>query len=352
MTQRLPAVTGWGHYLPDKVVTNKDLEVLVDTTADWIKTRTGIAQRRQAHIDEATSSMCIIAARRALARARLAAKDLDLVICATTTPDFLLPATACIIQEKIAAVRAGAFDINTACTGFLNGLIVAAQFIQAGTCRRVLVVAGETLTRFINWQDRNSAVLFGDGAGAAVLEASDQDGGILGSVLGCRGDVDHLLSIEGGGAARPATHNTVSSGDHFIRMRGKDVFKVAVRSMNQAARETLARAKLTPDDIRKVIPHQANLRIMEATQEMLGLPLDKMYVNVDRYGNTGASSVAIALSEFADIDPLQPGDHLLLVAFGGGLTWASVVIRWANVDAVIAQREARLTGAAKAAALI
>jgi 3-oxoacyl-[acyl-carrier-protein] synthase-3 len=339
MTKRHLALTGWGHYVPDKVVTNKDLESLVKTTAEWIQSRTGIAERRQANIDETTSTMCLTAARRALSRARLPAKDLDLVICATTTPDCLLPATACIIQEQLGAINAGAFDLNTACTSFLYGLIVGGQFIQAGTCRRVLVVAGETLTRFTNWQDRNTCVLFGDGAGAVVLEATDQEGDLLGSVLGCRGDVDHVLAIEAGGSARPASHATVTAGDHYIRMRGNDVFRLAVRSMNQAARDTLAKANLGPADIRKVIPHQANLRIMHATQQMLGLPREAMFVNVDRYGNTGASSVAIALSEFLDTETVQPGEHLLLVAFGGGLTWASTVLRWANVDAIIAERE-------------
>jgi 3-oxoacyl-[acyl-carrier-protein] synthase-3 len=355
MTKRHLAVTGWGHYVPDRILTNKDLEALIgNTSAEWIQTRTGIAERRQANIDESTLTMSLAAARRALSRARLAAKDLDLVICTTTTPDCLLPATACLIQEQLGAVSAGAFDLNTACTGFLYGLITGAQFIQAGTCRRVLLVAGETLTRFTNWQDRNTCVLFGDGAGAVVLEEAEHEGDILGSVLGCRGDVDHLLAIEAGGAARPASHGTVAAGDHFIRMRGNDVFRLAVRSMNQAARDTLAKAGLSPTDIRKVIPHQANLRIMRATQEMLGLPPGSMFVNVDRYGNTGASSVAIALSEFLDTEPVQPGDHLLLVAFGGGLTWASTVVRWANVDAIVGERQERPAAAAtsKSPALI
>jgi 3-oxoacyl-[acyl-carrier-protein] synthase-3 len=347
MTQPHVALTGWGHYVPEKVLANKHFEELVETSAEWIQTRTGIAERRIARPDETTSSMSLLACRQALTRARLSAKDLDLIICATTTPDCLLPATACVIQEKLGAARAMAFDLNTACTGFLSGLIVAAQFIHAGTCRRILVVAGETLTRFINWQDRNTCVLFGDGAGAVVLEATEQEeGNILGSVFGCRGDVHHWLSIEAGGAARPASPDTIAAGDHYIRMRGNDVFRMAVRSMNQAARDTLAKAALTSADIRKVIPHQANLRIMKATQEMLGLPPEAMYVNVDRYGNTGASSVAIALSEFLDTEPPQPGDNLLLVAFGGGLTWASTVVRLPNIEAVIAEREARPAGAA------
>jgi 3-oxoacyl-[acyl-carrier-protein] synthase-3 len=333
------AITGWGHYLPEKVLTNRELEAAVGTSDEWIRTRTGIRERRIAGPGEATASMCITAAQRALASAELSGADLDLVICATTTPDHLLPPTACIVQQGLGATRAGAFDLNSACTGFLYGLVMGSQFIQAGTYRRVLVVAGETLSRFVDWQDRRTCVLFGDGAGAVVLEATEQPSGPLGSVLGCHGDVEHLLAIEGGGSAKPASVATVEAGEHYLTMRGHEVFKFAVRSMIQAAGEALARADRTFTDLRMVIPHQANVRILKASQEALALPWEKFFVNVDRYGNTGAASVPIALSEYLTTGAVQPGDNLLLVAFGGGLTWAATVVGWADVPAIIARRD-------------
>ncbi len=336
---RYAAVTGWGHYVPEKVLTNKDLEGLVETNDEWIRSRTGISERRVAASHETTSSMATEAAKRALARARLAAIDLDLVICASTTPDHLMPATACLVQEHIGAVNAGAFDLNAACTGFLAALIAGSQFIQSGTYDRVLVVAGETLSRFVNWKDRNTCILFGDGAGAVILEKTDEPAGLLSSVLGSQGAGGSLLAIQGGGAARPATPDTLSSGEHYITMHGNEIFKFAVRSMGQAALEALSKANLQSSAVRKVIPHQANVRILKATQEALGLPWESVFVNVDKYGNTSASSIAIALSEFLDVEPPEPGDNLLFVAFGGGLTWGSAVLRWADVGAMMAERE-------------
>jgi 3-oxoacyl-[acyl-carrier-protein] synthase-3 len=336
--QRAVAITGWGHYVPDRILTNRELESLVDTSDEWIRTRTGIQERHIAAPGETTSSMCVLAARKALERASLASAEVDLVICATTTPDHLVPATACLVQKRIGAVRAGAFDVNAACTGFLYALTVGAQFIQAGTCRRVLVVGGETMSRFTNWKDRNTCILLADGAGALVLEATDQPCGFLSSVLGCDGDTGHLLAIEAGGSAKPATTDTVARGEHFLAMRGSEVFKLAVRAMTQAAREALLKANLSFTDIRMVIAHQANVRILNAVQEGLGLPREKFYVNLDRFGNTAAASVPSALSEFLTNAPVEPGENLLLAAFGGGLTWASVVIRWADVKAIIAAR--------------
>jgi 3-oxoacyl-[acyl-carrier-protein] synthase-3 len=337
--QRFAAVTGWGHCVPDKVLTNQDLEKLVATTDDWIKTRTGISTRHIAGAADTTSSLCAVAAERALKRARLPARELDLVICATTTPDQLLPATACLVHEKIGAVHAGAFDVNSACTGFVQALIIGVQFIQTGTCRRVLVVAGEILSRFLNWQDRTTCILHGDGAGAVVLEATAQKCGVLGVDLGCRGDRDNLLTIPAGGSAQPATAETIAAGAHYVSMRGNEVFKQAVRSMSQAATLSLARARVSIDEIHKVIPHQANLRIVQATRHMLGLPEEKVFLNLDRRGNTGSASIPLALSEYLDAEMPQPGAKLLLVAFGGGLTWASAVLSWADVAAVIAHRE-------------
>jgi 3-oxoacyl-[acyl-carrier-protein] synthase-3 len=335
---RHAAITGWGSYLPERIMSNRDLEALVDTSDEWIRTRTGICKRHIAGAGEVTSSMCARAAERALACARLSAADVDLVICATTTPDCLLPATGCLVQQRIGATHAGAFDLNSACTGFLQGLIVGAQFIQGGTCQRVLVVAGETLSRFLNWKDRDTCVLFGDGAGAVVLEATDQQNGVLSTVFGCRGDAGHILAIEGGGSARPASAQTLASDAHFVAMRGNELFKLAVRSMSHAATEALAKASVAVSNLRKVIPHQANVRIIRAVQDALALPTEKVFVNVDHCGNTGSASVAIALAEFLAKETVEPGDNLLLAAFGGGLTWAAALYSWADVDAIVARR--------------
>jgi 3-oxoacyl-[acyl-carrier-protein] synthase-3 len=325
------ALTGWGHYVPTRVLSNPDLETLVDTSEEWIRSRTGICGRRLAGPGETTASMCVQAAQCALARAGIEPPDVDLVICATTTPDHLLPATACIVQEQLRATHAGAFDLNSACTGFLNSLIVGSQFIRAGTCKRVLVVAGETLSRFVNWKDRDTCVLFGDGASAVVLEATTEECGVISSVMGCRGDAGHLLAIEAGGSAQPTTAATVAAGQHYVRMRGAEVFRLAVRAMSEAARAALIQAGLSAEDVAVVVPHQANTRIIDAVRQTLGLPPEKVFVNVDRFGNTGAASVGIALSEVLDRGAVTPGDHLLLVTFGGGLTWSSAVIRWADI---------------------
>lgn len=347
---RHAAITGWGHYVPERTLTNKQLEALVETSDEWIRSRTGIGERRLAAANETTASMCIRAAEQALDRARLAAWDVDLIICGTTTPDTLLPATGCLVQDRLGAANAGAFDLNAACCGFLYGLITGSQFIQAGTCQRVLVVAGETLSRFTNWKDRGSCILFGDGAGAVVLEATDKSVGVRAAVLGCRGDADGMLTIPAGGSAKPASAATLGADEHTIHMRGNEVFKVAVRGMVQSATTSLAKAGLTATNLRKVLVHQANLRILKATQGALKLPDEKMFVNIERYGNTGAASLGIALSEFLTADPTQLGDELLLLAFGGGLTWASAVVRWADVEAVIREREGKADPARKQAA--
>ncbi|MCI0378369.1 MAG: ketoacyl-ACP synthase III [Gemmataceae bacterium] len=337
------AITGWGWHSPEHTLSNHDLEKLVDTTDSWIRSRTGIRERRVVEPGETTSTMCLAAAEKALSSAELKAQDLDLVLCATTTPDFLLPATACLVQQHLGAERAGAFDLNAACSGFVYGITVASQFIQAGTYRRVLVAAGECLTRFTNWQDRNTCILFGDGAAAVVLEATKQNAGVLSAVLGSHGDTEGLLSIEGGGSAHPASVETVAAGMHHIRMRGNEVFKKAVRMMVQSAQEAMRIAKLTQRDLDLVVPHQANSRILSATQESLGIDADKMFINLDRLGNTGAASVPLALAELASANRLKVGDNLLLVAFGGGLTWAAAVVRWADIAAIKRERARRLT---------
>lgn len=335
------AVTGWGSSLPRKIVTNQDLERFVDTNDEWIRSRTGISQRRVASEGETSLTMGLAAAREALARAQLSPRDIDLVIFASTTPDYLIPSTACLIQQHLGASHAGAFDLNAACTSFIYGLSVGSQFIKTGAYRRVLIVSAECLSRYVNWNDRSTCVLFGDGAGAVVLEAASQPGGVLSFVLGSRGDVEKMLVVEAGGAALPASAQTIADGSHLLKMRGNEVFKVAVRNMAQAAREALDKAGLTLDDIKAVIPHQANLRIISATQDLLGIPPEKLFVNVDRFGNTGAASIPIAIAEYLGDREAEEGDNFLFVAFGGGLTWAAAAVRWVDIPAV---RRSRLSG--------
>lgn len=332
------AITGWGWHCPTQTLDNHAIEKLVDTSDEWIRSRTGIIERRVAGPGETSANMGLIAAREALERAQLSAVDLDLVIFASTTPDFLLPASACLIQQQLGAKHASAFDLNAACSGFIYALTVGSQFIRTGMYRRVLVVTGEVLSRFTNWHDRNTCVLFGDGAAAVVLEATTQPAGVLSTVLGSRGDVEGMLTIEAGGGARPATAETVAAGDHFVRMRGNEVFRMAVRNMVHAARDALEKADLTLDELRVVIPHQANSRIITATQDSLGIDPAKVFVNVDRYGNTGAASVGLALGEYMEQQGLRTGDNVLLVAFGGGLTWGAAVVRWADVAAIRQER--------------
>jgi 3-oxoacyl-[acyl-carrier-protein] synthase-3 len=332
------AMTGWGSCLPEKILTNADLEKLVDTSDEWIRSRTGIRERRLAAPSESSASLGLAAARRALDCAQLPAADLDLVIFTATAADYLLPASSCLIQQQLGATRAAAFDLNTACSGFVYSLTTAAQFIQSGMYRRILVVAGETLTRFVNWKDRGTCILFGDGGAAAVLEATDQDAGLLSSVLGSRGDVEKNLVIEAGAAAMPATEATLAAGNHFLKMRGNEVFKLAVRNMTHSAREAIEKAGLTLGDLRAVIPHQANSRILIATQEALAIPLEKFHINVDRFGNTGAASIGIAWTEYLEQKSAQAGDVFALLAFGGGFTWGASIYRWPDVEAIRSRR--------------
>jgi 3-oxoacyl-[acyl-carrier-protein] synthase-3 len=331
-------VTGWGFYVPERVVTNHELAGKVDTTDEWIRNRTGIRERRFAADGESTSTMCVEAARRALETSRMDASDLDLILCATTTPDQLLPATACAVQNQLGASRAGAFDINAACTGFLTAFITGSQFIRAGTCRRVLVVAGETLSRFLNWQDRNTCILFGDGAGAIVLEASREEAGLISSAFGCDGASGKLITIEAGGSARPASLISVQESRHCVAMQGKEIFRLAVRSMSECGARALAQASVSSESLKAVIAHQANERIIRATQQTLGLPWESFYVNVDRFGNTGSAALAIALAEFLGTKSVGIRDDILLTVFGGGLTWAAAVYRHANVAGLVGKR--------------
>jgi 3-oxoacyl-[acyl-carrier-protein] synthase III len=276
--------------------------------------------------------MCAAAGQMALSRAAMDASEVQLILCATTTPNHLLPATACLVQREIGATKAGAFDVSAGCTGFLSALIAGTQFIRSGAYERVLIVAGETLSRFLNWNDRNSCILFGDGAGAVVLGSQDRECGILSFAMASCGDQEGLLTIKAGGSAHPATTATVAAGDHFVAMRGNEIFRLAIRAMTNQSREVVAMAGIQMSSLRAVIGHQANERILRGVQEGLGLTWDSFILNVDRYGNTGAASVAIALSEYLSGTTVRDGDNILLTVFGGGLTWASVVFRHFGAD--------------------
>jgi len=310
------------------VLTNADLEKMVDTTDEWIVTRTGIKERRIAPDWMCTSDMGTEAARRAMEQAGVREDDIDLIICATITPDMPFPATACLIQKKLGAKRAAAFDMEAACSGFLYGLEIGQQFIASGTYDTVLVVGAEKLSTIVDWQERQTCVLFGDGAGAAVLRSRGEEHGILTTCMGADGTQADILLMPGGGARYPATKESVSAGMHYLKMSGKEVFKNAVQAMQTAAEEALKRCNVVIDDIKCVIPHQANVRILEALADRLGAPMERVYVNLHRYGNVSAASVAIALDEAAREGRFQRGDLILLVVFGSGLTWASCVIRW------------------------
>lgn len=321
-------IVGTGSFLPDRVLTNADLEKMVDTTDDWIVTRSGIRERRIAPPDMCTSDMGAAAARRALDQAGIRAEEVDLIICATLTPDMPFPATACLIQQKIGAKRVAAFDMEAACSGFLYGLEIGQQFITSGTYDTVLVVGAEKLSTIVDWHDRSTCVLFGDGAGAAILRSRGTEHGILTTCMGADGAQAEILLMPGGGARNPASRETVNAGLHYLKMSGKEVYKQAIMAMQTAAAEALRKCNLTINDIKCVIPHQANLRIIHAIAERLGAPMEKVYVNLHRYGNVSAASVAIALDEAAREGRFQRGDLILLVVFGSGLTWAACVIQW------------------------
>lgn len=314
--------------MPDRLLTNADLEKMVDTSNEWILTRTGIRERRIADVHTCTSDMGAEAARRALEQAKIKAQEVDLIICATITPDMPFPATACLIQEKLGATRAACFDIEAACSGFLYALEIGQQFIASRTYETVLVIGAEKLSAIVDWNDRQTCVLFGDGAGAAVLRSGGSQHGLLTTCMGADGSQANILCMPGGGAKHPASQASVNARLHYLKMAGKEVFKNAVAAMATAAREALNRCHLTMKDIALVIPHQANVRIIDAIAERLGAPKEKVYVNVDRFGNTSAASVAIALDEATRTGRIQRGDLILMVVFGAGLTWAACVIEW------------------------
>lgn len=321
-------ISGLGKYLPRRILTNQDLERMVETNDEWIVDRTGIRERRIAADDETASTMGAEAARMALAMAGVQGQDIDLVIAASTTPDGLFPSVASLIQHAVGARNAGAFDINAACVGFISGLATASQFIAAGSCRRVLVVGTDVLSRIVDWSDRGTCVLFGDGAGAVLVEASDR-GGPLSFVLRSDGAAHDILYAPG--PCGPA--GSAPPGRYYVHMDGQPVFKFAVNAMETSTREALAACGLGVGDVDLLVPHQANLRIINATARALRLPLQKAMVNVDRYGNTSSASIPMALQEAWEQGRLHDGDRVVLVGFGGGLVWGAMVLEWASVPA-------------------
>ena len=325
---RSVSITGVGSYVPERVLTNADLEKIVETTDDWITSRTGIRERRIARDNEATSDLAVVAAQRALAAAGITADQVELIIVATITPDMQFPSTACLVQHRLGAHRAAAFDLGAACSGFVYALDVASHFVASHTYNTVLVIGAEKMSSVVDWTDRNTCVLFGDGAGAAVLQNRPNAHGLLTTCLGSDGGKASLLELPGGGSACPASVDSVTKRLHFLRMDGKETFKNAVNAMVAATHEALSRCGVTVAEVKCIIPHQANHRIMSAVAERIGAREDQLFVNVDRYGNTSAASVAIALDEAVSQGRIVRGDLVLMVVFGAGLTWGAALIEW------------------------
>jgi 3-oxoacyl-[acyl-carrier-protein] synthase-3 len=330
MKRPFAELVGTGRYTPVKVLTNADLERLVDTSDEWIVERTGIRERHIAGPDETVAQMSRVAADQVLADAGLGPLDLDAIVMGTASPDRLLPSSACDLQALLGAENAAAFDVQAACSGFLYGLTVAEGLVSSGMARNVLVIGAERLSTITDYQDRSTCILFGDGAGATLVRPTTNGSGrgILASYLKSDGRLAELLYRPGGGGCHPPDERLLADRGYFIKMAGREVFKSAVRSMADACDQALQRAGLTPKDVDVLIPHQANIRIIEATARHAGLPMDKVYVNVDRYGNTSAASIPLALDECVREGRIRAGSVVLMVAFGGGFTWASMVVRW------------------------
>jgi len=323
-------IKGTGSFLPEKVLTNYDLEKMVDTSDEWITQRTGIKERRIVADDQSTSDMAAAAGIRAIENAGLKKDDIDYIIVATITPDYMFPSTAALVGAKLDIAGTPCIDIEAACSGFLYGIDLAEGLIRSGKYKNILVIAAESLTRIVDWEDRATCVLFGDGAGAAVLTAEESEEGIISSTFGADGNYTKILNLPAGGSKNPATEQTVKNRLHYIQMAGNETFKVAVKKMGAAAETVLHNAGLTAEDVKWLVPHQANYRIMAATAKRIKVPEEKVFMNLDKYGNTSAATIPIALDEMNRGGKLVKGDNVVLVAFGGGLTWGSVLLKWAK----------------------
>jgi 3-oxoacyl-[acyl-carrier-protein] synthase-3 len=327
-TPRHAHVTGWGRYAPERVLTNRDLERMVDTSDEWIVTRTGIRERRVAAAHETTASMAAVASLRAIRTAGIEPDDIDLILLATLTPDYWMPSTAALVKEAIGNHRAAAMDVAAACSGFVYAFATAQAYIAGGLAKHVLVIGAELLTRFLDYTDRSTCILFGDGAGAVVLSASEEPGGALGIELTTSPEGAYMIWLPAGGAKSPPSAETIARGEHYIRMEGRETYRFATKTMATTALESVRKSGLQASDIDLFIPHQANIRIVEAVAKGLDLPMSKMYVNLDRYGNTSAASVPIALAEAVNEGRVKVGDRIVIVAFGAGFTSGAVTVEW------------------------
>lgn len=321
-------ITGTGSYAPEKILSNFDLEKMVDTSDEWIVTRTGIRNRHLVHDGLGSSDLAVSASQKALKNAGLEPQDIDIILLATVTPDQPLPSTACLVQDKLGAKNAAVMDVVAACSGFVYNLSIARAMIQTGQAENVLVIGVETLSKLVNWQDRNTCVLFGDGCGAAVVQAKDEPGGILSTYLKSNGSLADLLMVPAGGCKVPLNSENIKNGARYINMAGPEVYKNAVKAMGEAGSAVLENTGLSGDDIKLMIPHQANIRIIDSTSKRLGIPMDRVYVNIHEYGNTSAASIAIALDEVMDKKLINKGDKVLMVAFGAGFTWGSTIVEF------------------------
>jgi len=321
-------IVGWGKYLPEKIVTNNDLSTWMDTSDEWIRSRTGIGQRHHAADHESTSSMATMAAQEALDRARIAPSAIDLIIVATLSPDHIFPSTACFVQDALGATHAGAYDLSAACSGFIYALAMGNAMIQSGAAKVVLVIGAETTSRFLDKRDRSTYPLFGDGAGAVVLQADETPGGILASVLGADGSGAEHLGIPAGGSKMPASHETIDKRLHYMKMNGAEVYRFATRTLGRVVKEACEKAGITIEEIDLLVPHQANARIIASAEKHLKLTSDKVFINLDKYGNTSAASIPIALCEAIEQGRVHHKDNIVLVGFGGGLTWGATVVSW------------------------
>ncbi|MBI3998123.1 MAG: ketoacyl-ACP synthase III [Armatimonadetes bacterium] len=341
LVRRGATIAGMGRSIPGRIMPNHELERLVDTSDEWIQTRTGIRERRVAPEGVATSDLAVEAAEEALRDAGVTARDLDLIIVGTATPDMLFPATACLVQDRLGATRAGAFDASAACSSWAYAVAMGHAAVAAGTAETVLVIGAETLSRIVDWTDRATCVLFGDAAAAVVLRPCPPDEGFLAFHLGSDGSGGSLICLPAGGSRYPASPETVAARGHFLKMNGREVYKFAVRTIPRAIEYVAAQAGISVEDVDCFIPHQANIRIIEAAARRLGQPLEKFFINVDRYGNTSSASVPVALYEAVEQGRIRPGDLIIFVAFGGGLTWGAAAMRWTDGSALGRQRDGR-----------